>query len=349
MPFIKKLFFIPLLSVISACAIAQECAPCRRVEQFDKMREELDKKYWPGFATPKYKAPLFYLTATETYVLEPTPKIAKHYPGKPVKCINGRTLYVLDKRADSLKFHMENRTDISDRESPLYRSPAMFCSDVETANKLIPDVKHTEEWLALVMHEYFHAFQLKHKTMMDFLADSLRSSADTLNRIYFKYDWFKKDVHAENDLLLKAINTTYADSTRLYVTDFFAVRERRKAKFREVLGYDISRQENFWEKMEGPARYAEYHLAYLFADAEPRTTYSCDKFFGNYKDYKSGEMFNTDWMISKTKVESPYYYPLGFNMCRLLDKMNVRYKDNLFDHNVALVEILEREFRKTKK
>ena len=241
---------------------------------------------------------------------------------------------------------MSNQTDIAKVSSPYYRNPVMFCSDVAAANRFEQDITNTEEWLAIVLHEYFHAFQLKHDNMMGFLADSLKTSADTLVQLYRKNEWFRDALQTENDLLLNAIATPGKDSTIHYLRIFIQRRQQRKRTFMQKLGYDISRMEDFWEKMEGPARYVEYNLAYIYQRTIFKdTTSSCDTFFNYYRAYKQPGLEKMGWMYNKTTIMSAYYYVTGFNMCRLLDKLDANYKKTLFDHNIPLSVLLENSMK----
>jgi hypothetical protein len=44
----------------------------------------------------------------------------------------------------------------------------MMCSSFEETVKTIPDVGSTDEWTTMIIHEYFHGFQYKHKPYMDY-------------------------------------------------------------------------------------------------------------------------------------------------------------------------------------
>lgn len=36
--------------------------------------------------------------------------------------------------------------------------------------------------------------------------------------------------------------------------------------------------------------------------------------------------------IERTKMMQAYYYVTGFNLCRLMDKIGINYKQDLFNH-----------------
>lgn len=348
------LFLSVLLCIATINAKAQKpvatedntCEICERIYQIDTLISYIATAYWPGLDEPGYRAPLFYFTDSNTYMAAPNATVKKYFRSKKIQCSNKLELYKLARRVDKVPFHMSNQTDIEKKRSPYYRNPIMFCSDVAAANRIEPDISNTEEWMAIVLHEYFHAFQLKHGTMMNYLADSLKISADTLISLYRKNEWLRNDLKAENDLLLQAIATNSKDSLLYYLRAFIAKRKERRATFKTKMGYDIAPIENFWEKMEGAARYVEYHLAYIYNKTVlPRNIQSCDTFFNYYKTYKQSGFEKMAWMHDKTLIMPAYYYVTGFNICRALDKREVNYKKDLFDNGISLSTLLEQSTR----
>jgi hypothetical protein len=51
----------------------------------------------------------------------------------------------------------------------------------------------------MVLHEYFHGFQFKHPTDLDYFEKNIAMSDDTLRNIYKSKEWFKESVDKEND------------------------------------------------------------------------------------------------------------------------------------------------------
>ena len=316
------------------------CTICERVNRFDELVARTSEAFWPGFNHPDYKVPLFYFTQRYTYMFFAPPKLLKRFDGEKAECTNGLKLYKV-KRIDSIPFHMSNQTDIEDDLSPYYRNPVMFCSDVAAAMKQVPDITNTEEWAAIVLHEYFHGFQLKHDVIMDYLADNLKAGADTLIQLYRQNEWFKIAVGEENELLLQAIQTASADDARTLARTYLEKRKSRRERFKAETKYDIGSREDFWEKLEGTARYVEYNLAYVYmGSAAPRR--SCDSNFNSFTTYKKPGFESMAWMHDKTTIMPAYYYVTGFNLCRLMDKLKIAYKEGLFDRSTSLAVILER-------
>jgi len=234
---------------------------------------------------------------------------------------------------NEVKTNMENKMSFSDTASLYFNQPMMLCSDVETMNRFVPDFDKTEDWLQLVMHEYFHSFQFSHSATINYLAETIQMSADTLNKIYLGNEWFKKALETENLALLKAIGSTTKDSLEVYVDEFLQARESRRMKYKEYSEFDLSTMENFWETIEGPARYVEYCMAGDFNQITMEKTIQCDSLFNNFDDYKGQLNFEAKPEFQeRIKIMQAYYYVTGFNMCRLMDKMGIDYKQNLFSN-----------------
>jgi hypothetical protein len=222
-----------------------------------------------------------------------------------------------------------------------------MCSDVETMKLMIPDFDKTEDWFQLVMHEYFHSFQFSHKTIIDYLADTIKISSDSLNKIYLNYEWFRHSIENENTLLLKAIETHDLDSVSHFISEFIKLRKDRRSKFENENKSKIDIQEDFWEKIEGTARYVEYTMAKYFRELSDSAKFICDSLFMNFRDYKDVNYESLPQFVERTKIMQAYYYVTGFNMCRLLDKLKINYQENIFNsENQSLFRIIERRLRK---
>jgi hypothetical protein len=248
------------------------------------------------------------------------------------------------RNVDARPFVMENRMSFSDRVSPFYYNPVMMCSSVEIMLENIPDFTTTEEWFQLVLHEYFHSFQFRNKALISYLADTIKFSADTLTYFYLNDSLFKNSLYEENRLLLAAINTNSQDSTGYYYKKFIEERALRRTYFRLKYEYDISTYENFWEKIEGTARYVEYYCGDIFYQYSKSKIKITDPLFKNFsafnkKNFSEGKQFK-----AREEMMAYYFYVTGFNLCRLMDKMQIEYKSVLFKNGgVALTDLLPRE------
>ena len=315
------------LSIRCLAQPENECKVCQRLAIFNQIKKVVAKTYWPSFNL-QGSPPLLYFSDSLTYIA-----FAKKFPFTTtydvLNCPQGLRLFVT-RRTDSIPFHMENKMDLDDSTSSLFFRPMLFCSDVETLVKTVPDFSTTEEWFQLIMHEYFHSFQFSHRAMLSFLHNKIKIKEDSLTAIYRRLSWYATMIDSENMLLLKAINSPFPDSLRYYAGEFITERTERREQFRLSSGHDISIDEDFWEKAEGTARYLEYYMAFAYKNWKADPSKNCDSLFKNFAWYRNRNLEKEKNFYVRTQIMPAYYYVTGFNLCRLLDKVHAGYKDKLF-------------------
>jgi hypothetical protein len=330
---------VPSESVTSITRV--DCIACDRIELFIQCNNKVGESIWPDLAKVKHFPPILYFTDSTTYIafLQDASLLKMKYD--LVDCDTFQ-LKRLTQRFDDQLFHMQNKMSFGDSSSLFYYKPMMLCSDVENLLKVVTDFTQTEDWLQLVMHEYFHSFQFSHSNTIEYLAENIKMSADTLDKIYLEKVWIKQLLATENELLLNAINTPNRDSLNYFIDKFIETREGRRTKYEKENNFDLTRFENFWETIEGTARYAEYYLAGNFGEVNYNKTDNCDSLFNEFQDYKSVQNFeDIPKFKERTKIMQAYYYVHGFNLCRLMDKLKIDYKSKLFDHpEIGLYQIL---------
>ncbi|MCB0280364.1 MAG: hypothetical protein KDD94_12725, partial [Calditrichaeota bacterium] len=188
-------------------------------------------------------------------------------------------------------------------------------------------------WLQLVLHEYFHSFQFKQDAVFEYLASTIQSNSDSLRIIYETNDDFRKKINSENKLLKLAIQTTDPDSQLNYIRQFIHDRENRRNQYSRELNRLII-QENFWETIEGTARYIEAYLPEKFNQISfDSESAAADSLFNNFAHYQSQtDIELSDTFIKRTEAGNSYFYATGFNLCRLLDKLKIDYKSIVFNN-----------------
>ena len=308
-----------------------ECIVCERIHQFSLSRNLVGNEIWPGMASGKYTAPLLYYTDSFTFIAFDTSGVfadrALSFPDCP-------TAIQLTKiaRLDTAPFHMENKMNFSDTFSEFYFRPMMLCSDVETLIRNVPDFSKTEDWIQLVMHEYFHSYQFSHKPTILNLSENIKQPSSVLDEQYLTDAGFRDGLAMENQTLLDAIRTTDKDTLFMLIKRFIDLRETRRRSLPRKSRKSIVPQEDFWETIEGTARYVEYYLAGNFREIAVAGRKSCDTLFQNFAGYSGSFDFELyPEFIERTRIMKAYYYVTGFNLCRLLDKLNIDYKTDLFD------------------
>lgn len=317
----------------------KNCVVCERLTLFESIKKKVSATYWTSFNTHGMTPPLIYFDDSASWLAFSNERIFKDIKYQQIICPSGLRVYKMNNRLDSVSFHMENKMTFRDTASPYYYRPVMFCSDVERASTLVPDVKNTEEWLQMVFHEYFHAFQFNHKSLMNYLRDSISLSVESLHGYYRKNKWFQDSLTTENNYLLKAIDARSIDSMKYFTRQFLETRKQRRKKFFDQFSLDISVSEIFWEKIEGTARYIEYYTGFIYSGLTYKSpSKTCDLLFNNFKNYYHKDITKQPWFYDKTQMMVGYYYVTGFNLCRLLDRLKISYKLNLFDNPATGLE-----------
>lgn len=306
------------------------------------LKPAIAQDIWPGFDDKQYDVPLIYYTDSSSFIANPTNRFLTLHKPTPVFQSTGLKVYKTTARLDSTPFHMAVGFTFSDSGAYDYNAPFMHCSSLEETTKVVQDVTSTEVWVSMVVHEYFHGFQLRHKSYRQYFADSLGSfDKGTLKGLYKDQVWFKEQIDKENALLLQALETDSRDEIRKLLSAFFKERENRRNETKQKLDVDIEAAEKLYETMEGTARYVEQKLYEKFSQIQPNTNLQrADSAYQGYAYFKNHKLDNDKWLYL-TAESGVYFYATGFNMARVLDKLGVPYKERLFkESKLSLEDIL---------
>jgi hypothetical protein len=338
----NKIFLILLTSVAFSCKDKnhdKEQKIFDRIEFVYNLKQTVDEKTWRTFNDIEYDLPLIYFTDTSSYIANPTDKFLKIFISDLVFQNGQIKIYKTKNKVDNMPFHMETGMTLGDpTEEYNYHSPFMMCSSYEETFKKIPSVGSTDEWTTMIMHEYFHGYQYKHKPYMDYYEKEIvQIQPDSLMAIYKDNSWFKKSIDEENQLLLKALNQKDSLNTSKIIADFFSLRTKRRAEVLDKLKFDISKYEKCYETMEGTARYIEYSLYNIFSTRRPDyKLLESDSSFKSFDKFRNYNIEKDNWLY--LTEETTYFYAIGFNMARLLDKLKMEYKSRLFKEGKITME-----------
>lgn len=318
-----------------------------RIEYIYNLKDWVDKNVWKGFKNSSFDVPLIDYTNDKCYIANPTEKFIVAY--RPKLILNNNTLKIYTTSLlDSAGFHMENTMTFGNASSKYdFKSPYMRCSSFEITKNTVPGVNSTEQWITMLLHEYFHGFQFKHDAHLDYFEKKIISvPADSLTNIYRSQKWFKESVDKENTLLLSAIRNVDNNKTKDLIDSFFQYRQQRRIKTNERLKFDITPIEEFFETTEGTARYVEYSLYDRYANKQQdHKLFKTDTSYRSYIDFRNYNIEKDPWLYLSDKTF--YYYAIGFNMARLMDRLKIDYKTRLFNEGgVSLEQLLKNHFRK---
>lgn len=318
-----------------------------RIEFVYNLKQTVDQSTWPTFNDQEYDLPLIYFTDTGSYIANPTDKFLASFTSDLVFQNSQIRIYKTKNRIDSLPFHMETEITLGDPTDEYnYHAPFMKCSSYEEVHKAIPKVHSTEQWVTMLMHEYFHGYQYKHKAFVAYYEKEIALiGEDSLKSIYKNNSWFKQSIDEENRLLLKAINENDRISRKKTIAHFFSLRKKRRKEVLAKLKLDISKYEQCYETTEGTARYIEYSLYTLFSTRKPDyKLLQSDPSFKSFDQFRNYNIQNDEWLYLTEKTA--YFYATGFNLVRLLDQLKIEYKSKLFKQGATTLEdLLAKSFR----
>jgi hypothetical protein len=341
-----RLTFIILTFILFSCneqTINKDQAIFDRIEFIYNLKETIGEDVWKTFTNNEFDVPLIYYTDTSSYIANPTENFLSIFKSKLVYESRPLKIFKTEKLLDSIPFHMETGMTLGDTTNEYnYHSPFMKCSSFEMTKKTVPKVKSTEQWTTMIMHEYFHGFQYKHRDYLNYYEKNIvQIQPDSLRSVYKNNNWFKEKIDLENSLLLQAITEKDSLKTNFIIDTFFKVREERRKLTKQKLNFEIGNYEKCYETMEGTARYVEYSLYNKFSTR--RGDYKLVKSDTSYKSfdqYRKYNIENDQWLFMTSKTT--YFYAIGFNIARLLDKLKVEYKSKLFNQGgLSLEEILK--------
>lgn len=307
------------------------------------LKQTVEAETWKTFNAPQYDVPLIYFTDSSSYIANPTEKFLKTFKSELLLEDGKVKIYKTQKRVDDSPFHMETGMTLGDPTLEFnYHSPFMMCSSFEETVKTIPDVGSTDEWTTMIIHEYFHGFQYKHRPYMEYYEKEIvQIQPDSLSAFYKTVHWFKESIDLENRFLLEAISEKDNIKTAKILRDFWVKRKQRRQKFQKVFKFDIDKFEKCYETMEGTARYVEFSLYNHFTQRKPdESLLKSDSSFKSFAKFKNYKLQKDEWLYLSNKTT--YFYATGFNMARLLDKLGIDYKSRLFkDGKITLEDILQ--------
>lgn len=320
---LPRLFFCLLLgTTLHGCKIpmtAEDRLAVARIGEVLELKQQIAGAVWPGFDDPQFEVPLIYFTDSLCYAVNPEARFLAQYPAT-LRYRNGKLKIYTTPPIDSLEFHMQGTisTDPADAGSAYnYRTAYLLCSSPEITARCVPETDEIAVWRTMVLHEYFHGFQLRHPAYLaQFEASGAGFMSSTELVGYYKsHGWYKEFADRENEFLLAALEADDAAEIRRNIADFRQARAERRERMRQELRPETVGIEQVYETMEGTARYIEFH-------AYP----------GGY------DLTANDWLYRTDR--SQYMYATGFNIVRLLDKLGVDYKTRLFGEGIALDELL---------
>ena len=198
-------------------------------------------------------------------------------------------------------------------------------------------VSGSDQFISLIAHEAFHAFQGQ-------VAPERLAAAEAALSQEGAYPWDEtSDAWAvELDLLASALQAETDEAAKARTAEFLAARTERRATGKLSAAQVDFEQQREW--LEGLARYAELAIwreAAADPDYRPVAALSGDPDFDDYRGYSDRWEREIDQMrrMAGQPGEGRLYYS-GMAIAMLLDRVQPDWKDRAFDPGITLDGLL---------
>ena len=319
---------------------------CIRINHFFVIKHSVAEKYWPEFNAQTLFGPILYYSTNGQFVINPNNKINTRLKYTPLdNCINTVFIGLVSDKVDSSRFNMQVDYDEDDSTLVHYFNPVASVSDLVIAQKFVPQLRNTEEWMGMVLHETFHQYQTSFQKFRDCQNSTQKLlNRDTLITLSNENKWYKESTRKEYELLLNAVNSIKKDSIRYYINSFFKIRGERYSKTYKTWGLEIKELEDMLERSEGVARYMEYcmkrTIKYIPINKDLR---EIDTLYhpGVYANYD----ILTDPFLNKYSTQ--YVYSTGLTLSRLLEKLGINFQTGMYRNNISFETYLQSYLEET--
>ena len=317
----------------------------RRISFVLKLRDHVAQKYWEGFANKRSEGTFIYFNKESSEIFFPTKRVLN-------KIENYETYsedYVISPRTDSIPYHFELMItfDKSQVDRFYYDHPVQQFLSVEETTEFIPSIISTEAWATLVIHEMFHHFQYNNLTFREYAKSNIGSipyDIRNLQQLCEDNSDFLALVQQENDQLMDAISAQKDSSLIAHIESYLNNRKHRIKAYKEQHPF-MDVVESYYILQEGSARYIEYQCANVlseFATKPDSINIIDDPRFNFFREFVNFDVTDENFSWLTYAGPTTYHYSIGFNQMRLLDKLGVKYKENLFNNpSKALHKYLE--------
>ncbi|WP_157761321.1 hypothetical protein [Chryseobacterium camelliae] len=295
-----------------------------RLQYVQNLKNYIAKKAWKDFDNNRVTQ--VYFTDSSSYFFNADTRILQKVKQKtrPLKGID----MFKTQRIDENPFHMETAVEFTDSTALYFQKPVVMFSDFDTAKEKAGDLQSLQQWASMVVHELFHGYQLQHIPTLQYSNQVIHLRSSQLQKLYVEQKWFAESIQLENNLLISLLKVKSGKKLRKGLEQYLSLRDARQKKAESILN-DFSIHENFYEKIEGSAKYVELalleHYKYF-----PENTYLLTNDPAYKKNaYQNFNLEEEPWQYQTEGIN--YFYSTGYNLFRILDKLKVGYQTNFFN------------------
>lgn len=315
-----------------------------RIQYVYKVKKIIGNKAWPSFGNEKCNIPILYFSGDTTFIANPHAKLIQQFNPTKIFQKNDLVIYRVNRRLDTVRLRMLTTISFGPDTSLYdYNAPYMKCNSREELIQVTPFKPDTRGWVNIIMHEFFHGFQLLHNGYRQFVAQNnfiYSAVRDPLQNLFDSQEWYKDLASLENELLLRANKSTDRKQIDSLIGVFFKTRNERRSRIQANPDYNFAFVEKTYETMEGCARFIE--TSFILSYVKDKRLAAIDS------EFKRNANIQSDLDNLGKVTEGNYYYATGYNIARLLKKLNIEFTSILFKQpSVALEDILRQSIGKS--
>jgi hypothetical protein len=285
-------------------------------EKAYQLSDSVTEKIWPGYEFKTY--PVAIRKGNTDYVFRADTS-SKRKAALPVIAA---TAY---KHDGEINIFVPSKADMNSfvqiAEGLSESNEQFFITGFTLDSKEITD----NQYIVILFHEGLHAYQLEYfyDNLFDALPDSFDERDETL-RLMDTDDMMKNMYAQENEALCDILQYQNAGELKEKITRYLTKREERIKAFQKKYGSHktslLKVLENYYEKVEGTARYTECKTAKLLGDVDL------------YQEYIQSLQVRMDG--------NEKYYRSGMAICLIFDEMNTAWKEEVFSTPESMFELL---------
>lgn len=279
---------------------------------------EVEESIWNGYSFKKY--PVAVRKGEREYVLQGSDE----YQRRAVLPIIAATAYKVE---GELNVFIPSKADLESLgeivEGLAKGEDALFISGFSLNRQSLSDNKY----IAVLYHEGFHAFQMDNysrdlfKSMPDDEEETrllkIVSSIEMDNYLKGLYD-------KEREIMFSIINAKDESTIKEEIKKFVDVRRERVQALTNKYGKSdidsLLKLEDYYEKVEGTARYTEIKVAEILEDDSL------------YQEYLNS--------LQESASGKEKYYRSGMGICLILDKLDTGWKKHIFSGTDSMYNTL---------
>lgn len=279
----------------------------------------LPEGLWPGFK--KYNPLVIYNTSEGQYLLG-----SNKYPIMGYKKFSKGHKHPLGQEFQNRVYNTAFPKELFQKHYPVLTSSVFMIDSLERM-KSLGKSWNAYDWSTIYIHEIFHLFQGT-KWSNDIIGKDENINSEPLLKLKRDKKNIKLVINEQKIIRNALLKLDFANkqTIKTLCKDLISKRESRYKYLQSQIKNSI-KNEQFYETLEGTARYIEKHIdLYSKSDTDKRKYMNKDLLA--YLDKYGIKTYY--YMLHQIEPGENYYYETGFGLSLLLDKLDKKWKERAF-------------------